>query len=432
MVWVPSINLQVSDTTPLVCQGEDVCISITATDPDAGNTITITKISGAGTFNPVSGSSPLNAQHCFYPDTSGKYRFIFKATDNSNNSSRDTIVVTVTMEFQPKFYVNNVQIQPVAGCQQDVLTSFCSPKQNWKLLNEYTPHNNLNRYGFYTDLGVGSSRTLIFPGTEGPGARETTMIASNQQVGLWLLNDLNNNGIFDGSDSFLFSERALTAGSGMNEHQWFMVFDVRAYKGTGATYFFNTSTEDITLTGDYDYLIFIDDDHTNANFDHNDMVVGVTEIASPPEVVCPANIVLPNAPGQCGANATFNATCTNSCGSCTVTCTPVSGSFFPVGTTPVKCIATGSTGLKDTCEFTVTINDTQKPTVACQANITTSNTPGQCAAAVSFTATAADNCPGVALVCTPSSGSSFAVGTTTVKCKATDAAGNKDSCQFTV
>ena len=74
VVWVPSINLQVSDTTPLVCQGEDVCISITATDPDAGNTITITKISGAGTFNPVSGSSPLNAQHCFYPDTSGKYR----------------------------------------------------------------------------------------------------------------------------------------------------------------------------------------------------------------------------------------------------------------------------------------------------------------------------------------------------------------------
>ena len=46
--------------------------------------------------------------------------------------------------------------------------------------------------------------------------------------------------------------------------------------------------------------------------------------------------------------------------------------------------------------------------------------------------TATDNCPGVTAVCTPPSGSTFTVGTTTVSCTATDGVGLMASCSFTV
>lgn len=45
---------------------------------------------------------------------------------------------------------------------------------------------------------------------------------------------------------------------------------------------------------------------------------------------------------------------------------------------------------------------------------------------------ASDNCPGVAAVCTPASGTTFPVSATTVSCVATDAGGATASCAFTV
>jgi hypothetical protein len=45
---------------------------------------------------------------------------------------------------------------------------------------------------------------------------------------------------------------------------------------------------------------------------------------------------------------------------------------------------------------------------------------------------ATDNNPGVTVSCSPPSGSSFSVGTTTVTCTATDAAGNTATCSFNV
>jgi len=43
-----------------------------------------------------------------------------------------------------------------------------------------------------------------------------------------------------------------------------------------------------------------------------------------------------------------------------------------------------------------------------------------------------DNCPGVAVVCTPPTGSCFATGSTTVNCTATDASGLTATCSFSV
>jgi hypothetical protein len=88
------------------------------------------------------------------------------------------------------------------------------------------------------------------------------------------------------------------------------------------------------------------------------------------------------------------------------------------------------------CSFTVTVNDMQPPSITCPANVTRVLAP-TCPLATSTAVTyaapmATDNCAGVTVVCTPPSGSVFALGTTSVTCTATDASGNTASCAFAV
>ncbi len=151
-----------------------------------------------------------------------------------------------------------------------------------------------------------------------------------------------------------------------------------------------------------------------------------------PVATCPADITVSNDAGQCSAVVAFAATVSDNCPGATIACVPPSGSTFPVGTTMVTCTATDASGNTDTCTFTVTVVDTEAPVATCPANITVPNDAGQCSAVVSFVATVADNCPGATIVCSPPSGSTFPVGTTTVTCTATDASGNTDTCTFTV
>jgi HYR domain-containing protein len=148
-------------------------------------------------------------------------------------------------------------------------------------------------------------------------------------------------------------------------------------------------------------------------------------------ITCPANITKSNDPNQCGAVVTYPAPTPVGTGCGTITCSPASGSFFPVGTTTVTCTSTAG----PSCTFTVKVNDTQPPTITCPANIfvaAAATCPPANGRTVTFAPTVSDNCPGVTFICTPPSGSIFPVGTTTVNCTATDASGNTASCSFTV
>lgn len=132
-------------------------------------------------------------------------------------------------------------------------------------------------------------------------------------------------------------------------------------------------------------------------------------------ITCPPNITQPNDPGECSAVVTYTApTANGSCG--TITCSPASGSTFPVGTTTVNC--TSSAG--PTCSFTVTVNDTKPPTLTCPQNIIVPVAPDSNGATVDYeTPTASDNCPPAPAVnCSPASGSFFPVGVTQVTCTA--------------
>jgi hypothetical protein len=113
-------------------------------------------------------------------------------------------------------------------------------------------------------------------------------------------------------------------------------------------------------------------------------------------------------------------------------CSPSSASAFPVGTTTVNCTATDPHGNSSTGGFSLTVTDHTAPAITVPANITTPATTTT-GAVVTFTASAADLVDGTRPVsCVPVSGSTFAVGSTTVTCSATDLRGNTASASFTV
>lgn len=99
-------------------------------------------------------------------------------------------------------------------------------------------------------------------------------------------------------------------------------------------------------------------------------------------------------------------------------CTPVSGSTFPLGETTVQCTV-GT--------FKVTVVDTTAPALLLPDNLITTDP------VVHYTASALDVVDGsVAITCTPASGSTFPAGSTVVQCSASDTRGNAASGSFVV
>ena len=117
------------------------------------------------------------------------------------------------------------------------------------------------------------------------------------------------------------------------------------------------------------------------------------------------------------------------------TCTPLSGTLFPLGSTTVTCTASDAAGNAATPRtFAVNVVDRTPPLVTPPANVLTS-TAGQ-TAIVTFAASAIDNVSTrdrIAIACQPPSGSAFSIGTTEVTCTAVDEAGNASTpAMFTV
>jgi hypothetical protein len=163
--------------------------------------------------------------------------------------------------------------------------------------------------------------------------------------------------------------------------------------------------------------------------------VTVLDLEKPVLGACPANIVKSTDPGLCSAVVTFaTPTATDNCPGVTVSCSPASGTSFPKGTTTVTCTATDASGNQSTCQFTVTINNTDPPKITCPPNqVGITANPRDTAVTVTYpTPSVSDNCAGATVVCTPASGSVFPVGSTTVNCVATDTSGNTSSCSFTL
>jgi alpha-tubulin suppressor-like RCC1 family protein len=119
-------------------------------------------------------------------------------------------------------------------------------------------------------------------------------------------------------------------------------------------------------------------------------------------------------------------------GPTTVDCIPASGTTFAIGTVNVSCSSSDAAGNSGSKSFEVTVKDTTAPVLTIPNNITVGADDSN-GATVTYTATAIDSVDGALNpICTPSSGSLFAIGTTTVNCTVEDSNGNTDSGSFTV
>jgi HYR domain len=130
------------------------------------------------------------------------------------------------------------------------------------------------------------------------------------------------------------------------------------------------------------------------------------------------------ATGPGGANVDFAVTSGT-------TCDHASGSLFPLGTTHVTC--TDDTDPSNvTARFNVIVVDTTPPTLTLPGdqNVAATDSSG---ATVTYSASASDIVDGaITPICSPASGTLFAIGTTPVNCTATDASGNTASGGFNV
>ncbi|MGB8508187.1 MAG: HYR domain-containing protein, partial [Pyrinomonadaceae bacterium] len=138
--------------------------------------------------------------------------------------------------------------------------------------------------------------------------------------------------------------------------------------------------------------------HATATDAHGNTTTGSFNVTvadhQAPVISCPANIVVP-AGASCTAIVNYTVTATDNCPGVTVITDIPSGSTFPAGTTTVHATAADSSGNMSSCAFTVTVQDTQPPTLsAVTATPSSLWPPNHKMKTVTVNYTTSDNCGG--------------------------------------
>jgi len=188
----------------------------------------------------------------------------------------------------------------------------------------------------------------------------------------------------------------------------------------------------------------------NGNVNSATATVTVQDNIAPTVIGCPSNITVNNLANNCFQTVLYTPpSFTDACGISTVTAVNNAGVIcyqsiccadkvqgaFPVGVTTVTYTATDVNGNVSTCTFTITVVDSQPPTINnCPANITLNVDPGTCQKQFVYWTppTPSDNCPSWSMTASHFPGQTFAVGTTTVSYTLSDNAGHTVVCSFDV
>lgn len=154
---------------------------------------------------------------------------------------------------------------------------------------------------------------------------------------------------------------------------------------------------------------------------------------TPPVLHCPGDVVV-DCSGPGGTQVNFEVRAEDLVDpSPAIASEPPSGSAFPIGTTEVRATATDRYGNSSYCVFRVTVRDATPPEISCPADFETACVEGGTALVEYPPPSVADGCdPAPVVECDPPSGSRLPLGTHAIRCTATDASGNRSSCEFSV
>ncbi|MFN0032501.1 MAG: HYR domain-containing protein [Flavobacteriales bacterium] len=183
-----------------------------------------------------------------------------------------------------------------------------------------------------------------------------------------------------------------------------------------------------------------------------------------PDITCPSNLTVSASPFSCNALVNVPATlATDNCAVTKLTWTMTGATVdtsatsginqignytFNAGTTYISFIASDAAGNTENCSFSVKVNDTTPPIISCNGVLVLTTSISSCSKSVStVNPTYSDNC-GVAKLTWTLSGATtsasvntgvnllgtytFNSGITTVTYTATDAAGNSNSCSYSI
>jgi surface protein len=173
---------------------------------------------------------------------------------------------------------------------------------------------------------------------------------------------------------------------------------------------------------------------TSGNIATCSFMITVLDAENPTFTSCPTDFTVTNDAGNCNALVFWTPPVTTDNCNVNVSASHDPGDEFPLGTTLVTYTVADPSGNSVLCNFTVTVEDTEMPTITnCPADITVGNDFGDCDATVSWVPpTATDNCISLTFTSSHTSGDMFPVGATIVTYEAIDVAGNITNCSFTV
>ncbi len=86
------------DSADFLCGADTIRFTVTATDPNADDTLSL---SGPGIPTPVQGLSPLSAEASIYVSSSGTYDYVYTVTDSRGATDDDTATWEVTINSLP-------------------------------------------------------------------------------------------------------------------------------------------------------------------------------------------------------------------------------------------------------------------------------------------------------------------------------------------
>jgi len=171
------------------------------------------------------------------------------------------------------------------------------------------------------------------------------------------------------------------------------------------------------------------------NTSTSSFTVSVLDSESPMVSGMPTDMDVDNDPGSCGAVVNWTEpSASDNCGVPGLTSDFTSGMSFPNGDTVVSYLATDDSGNTSSASFTITVMDTENPTViAIPTAIEISTDPGLCSGIATWSEPiAVDNCGIASLVGDHSSGESFPRGMTSVTYTVIDDNGNTTIVSFTI
>jgi hypothetical protein len=402
-----SFNVTVQDTAPTI-SGTPANIATQATSA-SGATVTYTPptaTAGGG------GSAPVSCQ----PGSGSVFAITTTtvtctATDSYGNSSQKTFSVTVQDTTAPVISGTPANITAQGGAT-GVAVTYASPTAT-DAVDGTDPVGCAPASGSTFPV---ATTTVTCTATDAHGnSAHTTFTVTVQDTPPVITGTPANITAQGGSTgvAVTYTSPTATAAGGAS-------VPVGCVPASGSTFPVATTTVTCTATD------------THGNSAHTTFTVTVQD--TPPVITgTPANITAQaaNASGAVVTFATPSATDASNA-KVAVICAPASGSTFAIATTTDTCTATDSHGNASHTTFTVTVQDTTAPVLTLPTAMTVSAV-GPSGAPVAYAVSATDAVSGPATVtCSPASGATFPLGTTTVNCSAPDTHGNTATGSFTV